>query len=266
MQDFTQHPLFERQIALEAEMAARGVESFKKQIEEAKANHQRSATPAGSYLVRSAIKPVAQRIREFMAAADSGRAGKRHIAVKYLRLVSPDVAAFVALRACLNLVDGGVTIQNAAIRVAASLETEVALAEFERQNIDEYRKAASVVRDATNEGYKAAVYKYIAGKNEIALPHWAKRDKVLLGQKLIEILVDTTGYFEIIKDYSERKRNAPAAYIYRLVGTAKCMEWLGRMEEYTELIAPDFLPTIIPPRPWTAPYGGGYWGQSSPAS
>ena len=256
------HPLFERQIALEAEMAARGIDAFKKEIHDAKANHQEANTSYGSYLVRRAIKPLADEIQAFLDKANSGVPGKRHVAVKYLRGVNPEITAFLTLRTCLNLVSVRITLQNASIKVADALESEAALAQFEAENQLEYKKATSAVRRATNERYKRVVYSYIAGKNEITLPQWAKRDKLLIGQKLIEMMIDTTGYFEILADYSNSgpvKRSSGLGYTYHLVGSPKCLEWVDKMSNYTGLAGPEYLPTILPPRPWTSPSEGGYY-------
>lgn len=261
MYDFTDHPLFERQVALEAEMVSRGAGAFRRKITDAKANGMESATPSGSYLVRRAVKPVADGIRDFMKTVNSGAAGRKHVAGKYLRQVDPDVAAFLALRTGLNLISTRVTLQNAAITVANSLETEVRLAHFEKANRDEYRKASKAVSHAGNERYRQVVYSYIAGKNDVELPSWPKRDKLLLGQKLIEIVAETTGYIEIVADYTSTaaQKARPGAYTYHIIGSAKCLDWMSRREEYAELVTPEFLPTIMPPRPWTNPHGGGYY-------
>lgn len=250
-----------RQAALEAEMVSRGINLSRKQIGDAKAKGQESATPYGSYLVRRAIAPVAQGIRKFITSTNSGKAGRRHVAAAYLRDMNPDVIAFLALRACLNLVSAKVTLQNGAIMIARQLETEARLAHFEKENPDEYKKASKATERARNERYKRTVFSYIAGKNEINFPAWPKRDKLLIGQKLLDIIIETTGYIEIVQDYKSlsAKKARPGAYTYHIIGTAKCLEWITRMEEYTVLATPEYLPAIIPPRPWTSPHGGGYY-------
>ena len=251
-----------RQSALEAEMVSRGVNALKKQINDARADGLEATTPYGSILVRRAIAPVAKAIRAFLGETGGGKAGRKHVAAGYLRGMDPEVIAFLALRGCLNLVATRVTLQNAAILIAKQVETEARLAHFEQANPTEYSNAARATRHSKHERHKQAVYSYIAGKNGVELPSWPKRDKLLIGQKLIEIVIDTTGYVEIVVDYksqSAKKTTSGGAYTYHLVGTAKCLDWIASLEEYPGLATPEHLPTIIPPRPWSRPYGGGYY-------
>ncbi|SBW10274.1 hypothetical protein KL86DPRO_60101 [uncultured delta proteobacterium] len=131
MQDFTQHPNFDRQIALEKEMVTRGADAFRRKVADARADKLEANTAHGSYLVRRAIAAVAEGVREFLAKAAKGTPGRKHLAAKYLRQVEPEVAAFLGLRSCLNFVSARITLQNAAILLATTLETEVRLARFE---------------------------------------------------------------------------------------------------------------------------------------
>ena len=256
------HPNFERQIALEAEMISRGTLAYRKATADAKANGIEAATPSGSHLIKRAIKPVADAIRDFLKTTASGKAGRKHVAAQYLRDISPDMAAFLALRTCLNMISGQVTLQNAANTIGNSLETEARLTAFEEANIDEYRKISSRVSYVTNEQHKRAVYLGVARKNDVDLPTWPMKDKVLLGQKLIELIADTTGYIEIITDRkstSAKRSDVNGAFTYHVIGSAKCLDWMAKMEEYTELATPEYMPTIMPPKPWTCPTGGGYY-------
>lgn len=80
MYGFTEHPNFDRQTALEAEMVSRGQDLFRKETAQAKADGLEATTAHGSYLVRKAIKPVADGIRDFLNVVDSGTAGRKHLA------------------------------------------------------------------------------------------------------------------------------------------------------------------------------------------
>lgn len=260
MHDFTAHPLFERQMALEAEMVSRGSDVFRKRLADAKADNLESTTPHGSHLLRSAIKPVADGIRAFLAAVNTGKAGRKHVAARYLVQVEPEVAAFLCLRTCLNFISSRVTLQNAAITVADALETEVRLAHFEQQNLDEYRKARKRAERSSNERHRRTVYTYIAGKNDVALPSWPKRAKVLVGHKLIEMLADITGYIEIVTERNASSSSkGKSGYTYHVIGTGKCLDWMQHMQAHAELATPEYLPTVMPPRPWINPYEGGYY-------
>lgn len=243
----------DRQAALEAEMTARGVDVLAKQITDAQTAGLESTTPYGSHLVRRAIKPVADGIRTFLQETATGKVGRRHVAAGYLRKVSPDVAAFLALRSCLNSITKRKTLQNVAVLVGNALETEVKLAHFEAVNPKEYRHATRLVAHSGHEHYKQAVYSIMAGRNDATMPSWPLRDKLLLGQKLIEIVRDTTGYISIDEAGSGQNK------MYHVAGTQSCLDWIHKAIGSSTLATPDYLPTITPPRPWSGPYGGGYY-------
>ena len=265
-EDTIEQSLFDRQVALEAEMVSRGTNLFKKKVSDAKVGGKESTTAYGSFLTKKAIAPVAAAIRVFTGETKTGKAGRKNVAAGYLRDIDAEVIAFISLRCCLNFVSTQVTFQNAAITVASQLENEARLTYFEKANIDEYRKATKATENTRHERHKQAVFRYIASKNDIDLPTWPKRDKLLIGQKLIEIVIDTTGFIEITADYKAQKGKPKEgmAYIYNIVGSKKCLDWISRMNDFSELAAPEFMPTIIPPCPWTRPYGGGYYSLYKP--
>ena len=264
--DAITHPLFDRQLALEEEMVSRGINTFRKKLADAKTSGRGSATAGGAFLVKKAIQPVSKAIQDFVKSVDSGKPGPKHVAAVYLRKVDPDVAAFIALRTCLNLLSNSITLQNVSILIGSALETEARLALFEKANKEQYRRATKVAERSNHERHRSNVYSYIAGKNDISLPAWSKRDKLLLGQKLVEIVTDTTGYVEVVADHgsTSAKKVGAGSYTYRMIGTKQCLDWLARIGDHAELATPEFLPTIIPPRPWEGSYNGGYFTNCKP--
>jgi DNA-directed RNA polymerase len=55
--------------------------------------------PPGQHLLRLAVEPTAAAIREFVEKANEGKAGRRHSAVKWLELASPEEVAYLTARA-----------------------------------------------------------------------------------------------------------------------------------------------------------------------
>ena len=124
-------------------------------------------------------------------------------------------------RVSLNMLSSSVTLQNAANTIGNALETEVRLTAFEKANIDEFRKANKATEDINNEHRKWIIFCYIAGKNNVDLPTWPTRDKLLVGQKLIEIVAEATGHLEVVADYRSHatKKAIGGAYTYHIVGS-----------------------------------------------
>ena len=253
------HPLFERQLELELEMSARGMALEQRRNAEAKAGHRESHTRRGSYLLKKAVIPVADAIKSFLDKASEGKAGRRHIAVKYLRQVDPEVAAFIALRSALDSISVETRLQRAAIRIGTLVETEARLVAFEKQDKDGYRRAAKLTEHSAHLDYKRKVFAYIANDCAIKFKPWPETDKLHLGQTLLGMIMEVTGYINIFEERTDAN-NTP----YRVIGTDKCLDWLADREAHSDLFTPEYMPTIIPPKPWTSPYDGGYYTVCKP--
>lgn len=83
-------------------MFDRGRVRAEAQIRKALDRGEGAERPAGVALARRAIEPVAKAIEEFCATANSGRAGRRHIAALLLQGVDPELAAYIAVRFAIS--------------------------------------------------------------------------------------------------------------------------------------------------------------------
>ncbi|MRU22687.1 DNA-dependent RNA polymerase, partial [Xylella fastidiosa subsp. multiplex] len=84
---------------------------------------------------------------------------------------------------------------------------------------------------------------------------WAKETTMHVGIRLIEMLIESTGLVEL------QRHNAGNA--------GSDHEALQLAQEYVDVLAkragalagisPMFQPCVVPPKPWVAITGGGYW-------
>ena len=86
--------------------------------------------------------------------------------------------------------------------------------------------------------------------------NWSTQDMNVLGAKIIEMLIAGSDFYTLVDRQIDTK-------------TIKCLEvgeWFARawQKQEAKLIsnAVKHLPTIIPPRHWSSPYDGGYYGAS----
>lgn len=107
--------LFEKELELEEQMRDLGTKAFRSEVERAQRDGREGDVRHGQLLVRAAIQPVAEAIEEFVAAAYSGRKGRRHAAAKYLRDIDPQVAAFIATKTILTAVSREQTLVAVAL-------------------------------------------------------------------------------------------------------------------------------------------------------
>ncbi len=77
--------------------------------------------------------------------------------------------------------------------------------------------------------------------------------RVHVGSKALDIFVETTGYVEILKSAGKKSRKT------LVVPTAETMAWVEKCSESLKFMSPVFMPTLIPPKPWSNTRDGGYW-------
>lgn len=245
----------DKQMALESEMVALGIKSYWKDVDKAQSKGTESNTSYGRTLMARAIAPVADGIVAFQKENEKKR-GRKHIALKYLAHIDPEVAAFIALRVCLDGITNRRTLQNVAVRIGSEIEDEVRLNKFANEKKPLFNAVKKHANKSSHRDYKSRVMTYAMNKYGIEWTPWPKTDKLHLGQKLVELITKKTGYIELIKLGSGGRRPSTTYY---LTGTAKCREFIEKRNARCEMLNPELMPTIVPPKPWEGAVGGGYY-------
>lgn len=211
-----------REHTLEMEMADLGRNRFWKELEEAKQRGAETKTPGARHVMRIAIEPVARAVEAFLAKKVSGEPGK---ARAYLKLLKPEEAAFITAKVILDGVSSNHFILKTALAIADAIEEAV-----------RGQSCGKLHQDS------------------IEWMPWPKNDKVHLGQNCISFFTDATGLAQRVTQ--QRGKNKTISF---LEPTAACLALITERNKRCELLSPTFMPTVAPPRPWTAPHSGGYW-------
>lgn len=253
--------LIEAQHALEDESRALGIARYRTHREAAwkqilAPNIDEAALPPGRMLLRKALRPTIEAVSGFLGAASSGGAGRRHSAVKLLAGVQPEPLAYLTLRSAIQ---SGVTqdrLQRAAIKVANAIIGHIEAEAFERSNpagaTGLQRYLARHEQVSRKRLHRA---RDIYRREGVALD-WSQRDRLLVGTRLIELATDATGLFELVLVEEGHGRRRRKEYQLRLTEVAH--DWLERQHARCELLDPIPLPMVVPPRPWSTPFDGGY--------
>lgn len=239
----------------ERQMADRGRRRAEAMIRKAEERGDAAETPAGAELVRRAVEPVSKAIADFVAAAYSGKAGRKATAAKLLQDVSPDKAAFIAVKVAINgaMRRGG--LKAVALEIANCLEIELLGDAFEEANKPLYK---AVERRAKLKGLtpqRIAKAVALAGeKFEIEREVWAYDEKIQLGTKLMELVIEHTG--GLVKAPHVRIKKDRSAHIVSFGEGFD--DWYAAFNASAALSRPMWLPTLAPPKPWETIRGGGY--------
>jgi DNA-directed RNA polymerase len=255
----------QEQVRLELEMRSLGDASLRGAIEKARDDKTESSTPYGTSMVAASVARMAALIERDLAAANTGKPGRRMSALKYLGQLDANVAAFIALKRIIDGVTTRRTLQTVALSVAAAIEDEVRFAGFEKDHKPLFRKVEKQLKKAATYSHKKRVMSVVQGRTGQSWVSWPNNAKLHLGQKCISLAMEATGWFELANDYNKRhhasakgKKGKGYHPGYMLVCTEAAKAWVTNRQERTALRTPQYLPTVVPPKDWTHPFGGGY--------
>lgn len=261
-------PLFARQIELEKEMADRGRDRYYTTVARNTERNAEANTSYGKMLLKRGIEPMARAISEFMESAKQGGAGRRHKAVGMLEGMDVQVVAFISLRKVLDTFSQSMPYQRVSILVGREVEMEKKLTELKEQDPDRYRMTQRYIAGSKARKYRRTVLNYAFGKSTtVEYEPWAEADCLHLGQKLIELAVESTGIFQVVMAPPSKKVQDKKSFrtsVYILEPTPSCREWVERHKDHASMMYPDYLPTLIEPKPWEGAGGGGYYSGALP--
>ena len=82
---------------------------------------------------------------------------------------------------------------------------------------------------------------------------WTKTERLHLGSKLIDLLIQTTGLMEVkTVQFGRRKR------VIYLQANKATLYWIENVNKEGEGLHPYFYPCVVPPLDWSSPFNGGY--------
>jgi DNA-directed RNA polymerase len=248
-----QHPLYDEQIALEEQMRSMGVDRYFKQVAEAKENEREANTAPAKRLMGVAHVRMAAALRKFLEEAKSGKAGRRSEAYNTLKDLDVDLVVHLTVRSVLDRLSSRVSLTAAGVDVAMLIEDELHYRAFKDQKFYTFKKTLTKAKQSPSDAYKRRHMRSSARKVETKFEEWPVKKRALVGLKLVELFLESTGlatlHVETVKGQT-RKTLEPT------LGT---IEWIEEEHKRCSIMWPLYLPTIIPPKPWSTPFDGGYW-------
>lgn len=246
---------FQRQVELEEKMRGMGIDRYWANAEKAAEKKQESSLGPVRKLIHHTVTKIIEGIDEFKTEAAAG-AGRKHTALKYFNMMDSEALALLTARTVLDGITRGDTLTHLAIAVSNMVEDELCYREFKETDLSAFKgtlKRESRQNGSSYDRQRRSI-KHAMSVREIETVQWPPKVKLLVGTKLIEIMLETTGL--IRKENRNVSKNNTQVYI---VATPEAIDWINEESNRCALLSPVFLPTIIPPRPWTSPVDGGYW-------
>lgn len=255
------------QLALEHESHMMGEEKFHKaldrQIERAEFAETAVAKPLVAMLVPKFVEEFGAWVEHQMT-----KVRRKSVALKYLNMVKPDrVAALTIKLVITEMARQRNDLASITTRIGRTIEEE---ARFGRIRDEEAKHFQKHVKDALNKRnghtYKKAFMEAVetkmleAGELNGSWTDWANDDADVMhhiGARCLEILIKSTGLVELVRVNAGSKTDDQQTV--QLSGP-----WLEQLSKRAFSLAGINTinqPMVVPPRPWTRPVGGGYWGK-----
>ena len=270
--------IIEKELDHEEAMLRGGVDRYNKTVVEAKAKGQESTTLYGLVLQQKYINEVSHLINEDIRLMSTGEAGNYQTALKVICQCLPstafdkgvfldnrpsvwDTCSLIILKNVIDGISDEITINKLSIQIATGLMQEARITQFKEQDKENYNKTArklagkNIPQGIRRYQYKSRVWTYMMNRNELRFDDWTNVVKLHLGVKMLSY-VEKLG---LVKHQNRKhRRDKTVTYVE---ATPTIIEEINNFNIKNELLFPKFLPMVAPPRDWTSPFSGGYYGK-----
>ena len=241
----------EEQIELEYRMVQSGIDRYNKQKDDLLSKGLGAKTVHGRTIVSGVVEPVSDAIKLFLSSPSSNRA----VARKLIEGMNVDTLAFLSLITIIDTISSYHTLIKVARLVGTQVETQKRLDLWLKE---EGNTATNMIKAANKKSDKGFDHKrhglnHKMKADGVDIPYWTHEEKIHVGLKLIDLVIQTTG---IVKLETRKFKRRQANY---LVPTSETLEWIRAFNEKHECALPRFSPCIVEPKKWEKFYGGGYY-------
>jgi DNA-directed RNA polymerase len=237
-------------------MVSHGVERFRHNLSRNREQGRGSQIGGSKTALSTVIEPLAAAIRQFQDDAAAGKAGPKHSLIRLVENVDPEVLAFLTARAVLNHQYGKRRIKLTATAglIGRSVQLEERVNQFEIENPALCRVVVNDLNTRTgHEGHRVKVMRHVLDTNsEKGWAPWSGKEYVHVGIKLLELLEEATSIITL------EHVNVGKKGLWVIELSASFWTWIEQLNDTNEVKFPNFMPCVIPPKPWTSVKGGGY--------
>lgn len=251
--------LLDLEKSLEIDAVSRGVERYR-ELEQKRHRQPASTRTPEQRLLLEAFSPLEQfitRLQEETRGLTRTRGvsmQKQHIGYtqwgRPLRSLPAEKLALITLSVCINHLDKrGGTLTTIALRIADEVRTEI--------HFDTLRGGPWLDDRTAAYNQMTPKQRWRHKQRARAEIKWSRNVCVQLGSILVHAALDSTGIFEKVRS---NRKDRPA----QLRLTPRAQEELRRQRTACELLHPQYLPMVVPPRNWSPTQQGGHLHHSYP--
>lgn len=234
-----------------------GGDRFRKKLEMAREQEQQSSVGGPRRLLTHGLVKLEAGIDAYLVEAKAKR-GAKHCAIKWIEEVGPDVAAYITLKTVLDEIESKRPLSLVSRQITQYILDELRYRRFKKQQpaLFEYKLGTFKTSSYSHMARRLnSVMNYV--KVDVTDLQVKETQRILIGAKLIDLLIQTTGLVDVVN--SERtKKGKRFTEEAQVVANPETLEWLTQANNAMEFLQPVVYPMTVPPLQWEKGQRGGY--------
>lgn len=243
----------DEQIELECRMVQSGVERYTKTMSDLLDKNLGSRTKHGRTMIKGIVEPVSDKLGAMFLDKKYNNNRCRNL----IKGMDPSKVSYLALVSVVDNLATHTALLKVARTVGIQVETQKRLDEWLEIDTD---VAKNMIKEAEKKSDKGFDHKRHGLDHKIKadghnIPYWSNEDRIHVGLKLIDIIMEHTGIIKLERRIQKRKT------VWHVVATPDTEEWIKAFNETNAVALPRYCPCIIEPRDWDDFWGGGYYSE-----
>lgn len=217
------------------------------------------AMGATKVLISEAIPVFSKYLDKWFAKVDSGKCGKRHVMASLIKDLTSEEIAFITLRVTLENSMGRISLSNLGSKIGEAIEDEVrykmVVNSLDKKELGQFQSGLNKrIAMQFKRRYVLAKESLLADEKRLAKWNkWSATNRANIGITLAEMLIVSTRIASLEKHLTKAGNVA-----YNVSVDPDIVNYIEHQDKETATLLFTNRPMVIPPKPWTSPFDGGY--------
>lgn len=249
----------DREIDLELESKDNAYNAFMSKRNKAISDNNLANIGTTKVLLSETVPAMVNGLNAWFAKVNNGKCGKRHRAASLANTLKSEEIAFIVSKTILSNTMYRIGLTNLSVKIGEAIEDEVRfntiLASMSPKEVQSFKMGMNKrIAFQFKKRYAIQKEKHLADEGKAQLWNkWSQSDKFNVGMKMVELFALSTSLIHIVKVFV----NGNIKYSVELdTDVAKYIEY---QDNYLADLMMEHRPMVIPPKPWTNPFDGGYY-------
>lgn len=249
----------DREINLELESKDNAYNAFMSKRNKAISDNNLANIGTTKVLLSETIPAMVKGLDAWFAKVNNGKCGKRHRAASLANNLKSEEIAFIVSKTILSNTMYRIGLTNLSVKIGEAIEDEVRfntiLASMSPKEVQSFKVGMNKrIAFQFKKRYAIQKEKHLADEGRVQLWNkWSQSDKFNVGMKMVELFALSTSLIHIVKVFI----NGNIKYFVEL--DADVAKYVDYQDNYLADLMMEHRPMVIPPKPWTNPFDGGYY-------